>query len=64
MCGIAGIFRPDGGPVQVARVRRMAGAMRHRGPDDEGYVAIDTRGRAPAVPLAGERDRRRGEQRS
>ncbi len=56
MCGIAGIFRPDGGPVQVARVRRMAGAMRHRGPSDEGYVAIDTRGRrAPAVPLAGPR---------
>jgi asparagine synthase (glutamine-hydrolysing) len=55
MCGIAGIYRPDGGPVQVARVRRMADAMRHRGPDDEGYVAIDTRGRAPAVPLAGPR---------
>src|SRR6188474_1971414 len=55
MCGIAGIYRPDGGPVQVARVRRMAEAMRHRGPDDEGYVAIDTRGRAPAVPLAGPR---------
>src|SRR6188768_3083989 len=53
MCGIAGIFRPDGRPVAVARVRRMTAAMRHRGPDDEGYVAIDPQGRAPAVPLTG-----------
>src|SRR5262245_15477286 len=55
MCGIAGIYRPDGRPVEVARVRRMAAALRHRRPDDEGYVAIDIAGRAPAVPLAGPR---------
>ena len=41
MCGIAGIYRQDGGPVAISRVRRMAAAMRHRGPDDEGYVGLD-----------------------
>ncbi len=36
MCGIAGIFRRDEGRVED-RVTAMAGALRHRGPDDEGF---------------------------
>ena len=37
MCGIAGILSLEQAPVQEAEVRRMCGAMVHRGPDGEGY---------------------------
>jgi asparagine synthase (glutamine-hydrolysing) len=33
MCGICGVFRLDGGPVEVGAMRA---ALQHRGPDDEG----------------------------
>src|SRR6185503_19145981 len=37
MCGIAGIvYRDRERPVAESLVRRMCGAIRHRGPDDEG----------------------------
>jgi asparagine synthase (glutamine-hydrolysing) len=37
MCGIAGIFHPDvPKPVEPARVRAMANALAHRGPDGSG----------------------------
>ena len=37
MCGIAGIFHPDvPKPVDAARVRAMADALAHRGPDGSG----------------------------
>ncbi len=36
MCGISGIFRPDGGPVDSRRVVRMREAMVPRGPDGYG----------------------------
>src|SRR5689334_8908416 len=36
MCGIGGIVRFDGGPVDGAALGRMVEALRHRGPDDEG----------------------------
>ena len=41
MCGIVGIARGAGtAPAALEDVQRMAGVMRHRGPDDEGfYVA-------------------------
>ena len=38
MCGIVGIRRFDGAPVDVAQVRRMANELGHRGPDDEGFL--------------------------
>ncbi len=39
MCGIAGIVRADpGAPVAEEELRRMAGALRHRGPDGWGYA--------------------------
>ncbi|MGQ9628966.1 MAG: asparagine synthase (glutamine-hydrolyzing) [bacterium] len=37
MCGICGIYSFDGTPVEKGTIYRMAEAMRHRGPDDEGY---------------------------
>ncbi|MBX7151260.1 asparagine synthase (glutamine-hydrolyzing) [bacterium] len=36
MCGIAGIYRFDGRAVLPHELQRMAQAIRHRGPDDEG----------------------------
>ncbi len=39
MCGIAGIVRPDGArPVEEIALRRMARAIRHRGPDGFGLA--------------------------
>lgn len=37
MCGIAGICSLDGTPVAIEDLKRMAAALRHRGPDDEGF---------------------------
>ncbi|MCS7057117.1 MAG: asparagine synthase (glutamine-hydrolyzing), partial [Thermoflexales bacterium] len=42
MCGIAGIYRLDGAPIDLQQLRRMADLLRHRGPDDEGYALFDT----------------------
>lgn len=36
MCGICGVRRFDGGPVEQEVLRAMRDAMVHRGPDDEG----------------------------
>jgi asparagine synthase (glutamine-hydrolysing) len=36
MCGIAGILRLDGGPVDRGQVLAMRDSVRHRGPDSEG----------------------------
>ena len=38
MCGLAGIIRFDGQPVQAEPLLRMAETMRHRGPDDAGHL--------------------------
>lgn len=38
MCGIAGIFSfHQNAPATSAQIQKMAGAIRHRGPDDEGF---------------------------
>ena len=50
MCGIAGILSFAGAPIDEARLRRMAAAIAHRGPDAEG-VWLDARA-APSVGLA------------
>lgn len=36
MCGIAGVIRFDGKPVESHMLKRMIDAQRHRGPDEEG----------------------------
>ncbi|MCX7671804.1 MAG: asparagine synthetase B, partial [Anaerolineae bacterium] len=38
MCGIVGLIHLDGRPVAAADLLAMAGAIRHRGPDDVGYI--------------------------
>jgi asparagine synthase (glutamine-hydrolysing) len=37
MCGITGIFRHDGGPIETNMLHRMTRAIAHRGPDGEGF---------------------------
>jgi asparagine synthase (glutamine-hydrolysing) len=37
MCGIAGLLRLDGAPVDPAIVRRMTDILAHRGPDGDGF---------------------------
>ncbi|MCX7375214.1 MAG: asparagine synthase (glutamine-hydrolyzing) [Alphaproteobacteria bacterium] len=39
MCGITGIFRPDGGSADMDVLRRMTAALAHRGPDGDGFHA-------------------------
>src|SRR6202162_5662940 len=36
MCGIAGFYLPSR-PAELSDVQRMCAAIRHRGPDDEGF---------------------------
>jgi asparagine synthase (glutamine-hydrolysing) len=43
MCGIFGLFNFGGGAVDVAAVGRAASVIRHRGPDDEGFLLADSR---------------------
>ena len=49
MCGIVVAYTP-GRPTAAATLAAMARVMRHRGPDDEGYLCVDAAG---AAPLAG-----------
>ncbi len=37
MCGLTGLFRADGGPVDGGLLRRMTTALAHRGPDGDGF---------------------------
>lgn len=39
MCGIAGVLHTDGRPAEAQRMRHMAAAIAHRGPDGEGFFA-------------------------
>ena len=40
MCGIAGIFSKN--PVPSTIIKDMTDAIKRRGPDDEGYIAVNT----------------------
>ncbi len=54
MCGITGIFNLDGAQVDVGLLTKMADSIKHRGPDGEGYLLVNTRGNI--IELAGGRD--------
>src|SRR5687767_14634529 len=42
MCGITGAYHLKGGTVDVPCVLQAAHIMRHRGPDGEGYLLLNT----------------------
>ena len=42
MCGIVGIFNLDGRGVDAGLLAEATRVLTHRGPDDEGYLFIDT----------------------
>jgi asparagine synthase (glutamine-hydrolysing) len=44
MCGIAGIVSFDA-PLDVSEIERITGIVRHRGPDDHGYLGYQFDGR-------------------
>src|SRR5437764_3801671 len=57
MCGICGFINQDGAPADREILRAMADTIRHRGPDDEGFlvdgpVALGMR-RLSIIDLAG-----------
>lgn len=53
MCGIAGLFLPQGAASAVADLEAMAASMAHRGPDGEGFfVSPDRRYQAAFVRLS------------
>lgn len=43
MCGILGIWQRNGRPLDLLSVHRATTILRHRGPDDEGYLLVDTK---------------------
>lgn len=43
MCGIVGIWKLDSQAIDLDALQRATKAIRHRGPDDEGYLLVDTR---------------------
>jgi len=42
VCGIAGLFSLDDRPLKPAHLKPMVDVLRHRGPDDAGYFAVNT----------------------
>jgi asparagine synthase (glutamine-hydrolysing) len=45
MCGISVFLDPAGSPRLIARLLAMHGVIRHRGPDGEGFLLCDDRGK-------------------
>ena len=43
MCGITGIFNFNHESANISMLKRMTDALRHRGPDDEGYLLIHSK---------------------
>src|SRR5262249_8149637 len=43
VCGLVAWWNRDGSRVDVLALRDAVDSLRHRGPDDEGYVLINTR---------------------
>lgn len=58
MCGIYGIWHTDGRPVDAAALQRATTRLRHRGPDDEGYLLAATRAGTAALYAGPDTDAR------
>ena len=43
MCGIFGVWHLNGEQIDLERAHRMTALLQHRGPDDEGYLFINTK---------------------
>ena len=43
MCGIAGIFSPESNRVDQGLLLKMTNSIRHRGPDDDGFLLADSK---------------------
>lgn len=43
MCGIFGIYSKGGTPISLRALLRSTTTLRHRGPDDEGYLLANTK---------------------
>ncbi|MFH0989459.1 MAG: asparagine synthase (glutamine-hydrolyzing) [bacterium] len=43
MCGIVGMMNMDGRAIDRSLLAQMTASIRHRGPDDEGFLLVDTR---------------------
>ena len=41
MCGIFGIWQLDQQPINIHKVQQATTTLRHRGPDDEGYLLVN-----------------------
>lgn len=52
MCGIFGIWNTEGESVDLPTLRRATSLLRHRGPDDEGYLLVNTE-KDRVVPCGG-----------
>ena len=52
MCGFVGIWHPDGPPIDLRLVGRTCRLIRHRGPDDEGFLLVNS-GKRIAQPCGG-----------
>src|SRR5262245_39603638 len=57
MCGIAGLINFNS-PLGPGPVGTMIHALRHRGPDDEGYIAAEVKGGALKVTALSGKDSR------
>src|SRR5574342_99038 len=42
MCGIFGLWQLDNKPIAPSTIQRATTLLRHRGPDDEGYLLVNT----------------------
>lgn len=58
MCGIYGIWHRNGRPVDLTALRTATSRLRHRGPDDEGYLLANPL-QGTCAPYAGEETDRR-----
>lgn len=53
MCGIFGVWNIHNRPLELQAMLNSVNSIRHRGPDDEGFLLVDTKTR-DAIPCSGD----------